>query len=194
MHVMGGFERKEAYYVPRVVLETPWSKEELCSLLLPNWERWQREVNSPYGDQHGKLLVEELLPFLVHVAVQDGIYWLRDFPNHPCPNILKQTLRDPMPYERWAIRARRQCDELETSQPESSYEALSDAVVLSNNTFARRQDLHQSVLTRILHGSENRINQIHREQRELFQKVYHMSNRVDNGFNNIYSLLQQGKY
>mgnify|MGYP003323753583 CR=1 FL=1 len=189
MHVMGGFERKEAYYVPRVVLETPWSKEELCSLLLPNWERWQREVNSPYGDQHGKLLVEELLPFLVHVAVQDGIYWLRDFPNHPCPNILKQSLLNPVPYETWAIRARRQCDELETSQPESSYEALSDAVVLSNNRFARRQDMYHSETTGIVNDVRATNNQIRREQRELFQKVWELSNKVDH----MSSLLQQGK-
>ena len=194
MHVMGGFEKQEAYYVPRVVLKIPYSREQLCSKLLPDWEKWKDQVNSPLGDSHGDLLVNELLPFLLQVAVQDGIYWLVDFPNHPCTNILKQSLRDPMPYERWALIARRECEALRTSQPESQYEALSDAVVLSNNTFARRQDQHQSVLTGILHGSENRINQIHREQRELFQKVYHMSNRVDNGFNNIYSLLQQGKY
>ena len=66
------------------------------------------------------MIVEELLPFLVHVAVQDGIYWLRDFPNHPCPNILKQSLRNPVLYKTWPANACRQCMDLQTSLPESS--------------------------------------------------------------------------
>ena len=168
MHVMGGFEKKEAYYVPRVVIETPWSREQLCTLLLPDWQRWKQQVNSPFGDTYGKLFVEELLPFLVHVAVQDGIYWLRDFLNHPCPNILVQSLRNPVPYDHWAVNARRQCVELQTSHPESSNDALSDAVVLSNNRFSRRQDLYQRVLTGLLNNVRTTNNQIFCEQRVLF--------------------------
>ena len=164
MHVMGGFKKKEAYYIPRVILKIPYSRAYLCSQLLPDWTKWKEQIKPPLGDSRGDLLVNELLPFLLQVAVQNGVYWLIDFRNHPCTNILKQSLRDPMPYERWALIARRECEALRTSQPESQYEALSDAVVLSNNTFARRQDLHQSVLTHILHGSENRINQICCEQ------------------------------
>ena len=126
---------------------------------------------------------------MVHVAVHDGIYWLRDFPNHSCPNILVQSLRNPVPYERWAANARRQCVDLQTSLPESSYKALSDAVVLSNNRFSHRQDLYQRVLTGILNNVRTTNNQIFCEQRELFQKVWELSDKVDR----IYSLLQQGK-
>ena len=189
MHVMGRFKKKEAYYVPRVVLKIPYSREQLCSKLLPDWEKWKDQVNSPLGDSHGDLLVNELLPFLLQVAVQDGIYWLVDFPNHPCTNILKQSLRDPMPYERWALIARRECEALRTSQPESQYEALSDAVVLSNNRFARRQDMYHSETTGIVNDVRATNNQIHWEQRELFQKEWELSNKLDH----ISSLLQQGK-
>ena len=155
----------------------------------------------PLGDEPGKLFVDELLPFLVQVAVQDGIYWLRDFPNHPCANILKQSI---LGYENWACTACTQCHALRTSQPESQYKALSDAVVISNNRFARRQDQYKSVLTGKLNTVEKRNNQIHREQRELFQKVWHIGNGLDtvntrmdnmsNRLNSIYSLLQQGTY
>ena len=96
---------------------------------------------------------------------------------------------NPVPYETWAIRARRQCVELQTSQPESSHKALSDAVVLSNNRFARRQDMYHSVTTGIVNDVRATNNQIHWERRELFQKVWELSNKVDH----MSSLLQQGK-
>ena len=96
---MGGFKKKEAYYVPRVVLKIPYSRDYLCSQLLPDWTKWKEQIKLLLGDSYIDLLVNKLLPFLLQVAVQDGIYWLKDFLNHPCTNILKQSLMDPFPYE-----------------------------------------------------------------------------------------------
>ena len=46
--------------------------------------------------------LERTIPFLAHVILQDGIYWVRHFPHHPVSLILKDKFRN---YEVWAVNA-----------------------------------------------------------------------------------------
>ena len=197
MHIMGGFEKKEAYYVPRIVLNVPWSDEYLCKALFPNWPTWCEEVSSEFGDEYAKIFVLELLPFFARVAVQDGIYWLDDFPSHPCSNLIKQSLRSPTPYEQWASRARTECTELERTQPNNRVEIMSDAVVHSNNQLARRQDRYHRVQLGLLNSLASKMDGHQREHRALLQKVWEISNSLNAQqtlLNNMYSLLNRGKF
>ena len=105
MKVMAGFKRTEAYFVPRTQVELPveWDAE---SIIFPHLETWRLQAASPTGDQSDAAsnFLNKMLPFLARVIIQDGIFWLRDFPNHE----ISITLRNVMPagYEEWARETR----------------------------------------------------------------------------------------
>ena len=40
---MAGFSQEEMYFLPRMLLELPIEKEELCHALLPQLETWRNE-------------------------------------------------------------------------------------------------------------------------------------------------------
>jgi hypothetical protein len=84
--VMAGFSKKQAYFVPRALLQLPhpigWYKERL----LPELTTWRQQAAHPtQGDksQCAQKFLNQLIPYFLEVAVQDGIYFVRDFPNHP---------------------------------------------------------------------------------------------------------------
>eukprot|EP00957_Ditylum_brightwellii_P201043 15323818-Ditylum_brightwellii.AAC.1 len=56
-------------------------------------------MHAGFGDKHAYNFLCELLPFLAGVAVQDGIYWLRNFPMHKVSTYLKTQIPG---YEQWA--------------------------------------------------------------------------------------------
>jgi hypothetical protein len=57
---------------------------------------WRQEVRCQ------QLSLNELLPFLMEVVMQGGIYFIRDFPRHPFRELLKQL----QGYELWASTSR----------------------------------------------------------------------------------------
>lgn len=89
--VMAGFAKDEAYFVEREFIEPQWEERALIDALLPRYTDWVAEHHSPDGDkseccQH---FLFEIIPFMVRVVVQDGIYLIRDFPEHEMANYLK---------------------------------------------------------------------------------------------------------
>lgn len=52
--------------------------------LLPQLPGWRRDIAKRYGDKStcAKKFLTELIPFFIEVVVQDGIYFVRDFPEH----------------------------------------------------------------------------------------------------------------
>jgi hypothetical protein len=105
MKVMAGFKRTNDYFVPRMQVQLPveWDVE---SIIFPHLETWRLQAASPTGDQSDAAsnFLNKMLLFIVRVIIQDGIFWLRDFPNHE----ISITLRNVMPagYEQWATETR----------------------------------------------------------------------------------------
>jgi hypothetical protein len=95
---MAGFSKNQAYFVPRALLQLPhpigWYEERL----LPELTTWRQQAAYPtQGDKSlfAKKFLHELTPYFLDVAVQDGIHFVRDFPNHPFTHLLKGcTLRN----------------------------------------------------------------------------------------------------
>jgi hypothetical protein len=81
----------KTYFVPRTQLPLQYSVEWYCAKLLPNLQEWRRQASSRQGDKSTccRKFLNEILPFFVEVLVQDGIYLIRDFPNHPVSQLLK---------------------------------------------------------------------------------------------------------
>jgi hypothetical protein len=90
--VMAGFAKNETWYVPRATLGLPMPIEELVLILFPHIQRYRHEVASRQGDKQGMNFVHELLPFFAEVVVQDGIYWVKDFPTHPVSIMLTDNI------------------------------------------------------------------------------------------------------
>jgi hypothetical protein len=63
----------------------------LTDYLLPNYWMWCNQSNLAVGDKSSccRKFLNQVLPFLVEVLVQDGIYLVREFPNHPMSNYLR---------------------------------------------------------------------------------------------------------
>ena len=89
--VMAGFSKKEPYFVPRALLKLPFPVETCIAYLLPNYGVWCVQQFSPMGDKSEtcQKFLNRIIPFLVEVLVQDGIYLIRDFPKHPMSLYLK---------------------------------------------------------------------------------------------------------
>lgn len=77
----------DEYFVPRSMIGTPgdMNVEQICHLLFPDYERWNNEQRSDGGDKSKGAIhfLMEVIPFLSEVIVQDGIYWVKKFPNNP---------------------------------------------------------------------------------------------------------------
>ena len=54
----------------------------------------------------------ELLPYLAKVVVQDGIYWIKHYPNHEVSRLILNAM--PPEYQRWAVKARSDIEALST--------------------------------------------------------------------------------
>jgi hypothetical protein len=81
----------KTYFVPHAQLPLQYNVGWYCAKLLPNLQECRRWASSREGDKSTccSKFLNEILPFFVVVLVQDGIYLIRDFPNHPVSQLLK---------------------------------------------------------------------------------------------------------
>jgi hypothetical protein len=89
---MAGHKRGEAYFVPRTLIPLgPHGIDWCCDLLLPKLQRWRREARSIQGDKSTccQKFLNHLIPYFVEVLVQDGVYFIKEFPNHEVSHLLK---------------------------------------------------------------------------------------------------------
>ncbi len=67
---------------------------------------WKRQANLAKGNTFSccRKFLNKVIPYLVEVLIQDGIYLIRDFPNHTMLNHLKVQTR--ITYTRTAVRSK----------------------------------------------------------------------------------------
>jgi hypothetical protein len=83
------------YFVPRTLIPlTSTVIDSYCHRLLPNLRRWRAEARSVHGDKSTccDTFLNHLIPYFVEVLVQDGIYFIKDFPNHSVSHLLKVSI------------------------------------------------------------------------------------------------------
>jgi hypothetical protein len=92
--VMAGFSKAEGYFVEREFVTLPLPIEQLIHLLLPLHDQWVSQSLSLRGDKSAaaRKFLYEIIPYMVEVVVQDGIYLIRDFPEHEMSNYLKNNI------------------------------------------------------------------------------------------------------
>ena len=90
---MSGFPKTDVYFVRgrATLVHDRHSWGAITKLLLPKIDKWREESDSNGGDKSecAKTFLYEILPWLVEVLVQDGIYFTMDFPDHPLSHLLR---------------------------------------------------------------------------------------------------------
>jgi hypothetical protein len=87
---MAGFPGKEPYWVGRAFLELEHGINWYERRILPQLETWRQQAASANGDKSllcNKVL-NHIIPYLITVMVQDGIYFINDFKEHPTSQLL----------------------------------------------------------------------------------------------------------
>jgi hypothetical protein len=80
-----------SYFVPRTLLPLPHDNNWYAQKLLPNLAQWRRQSAQRGGDKTiccDKFL-NHILPYFVDVLVQDGVFFIKEFPEHPLSHMLK---------------------------------------------------------------------------------------------------------
>ena len=148
--VMAGFDIDDAYFVPRSMIELPHSVQWYVRKLLPRYDAWKAEATSSRGDKSTfcAMFLDDLLPWLVEVLVQDGCYFVDDFPEHVIAKLLRMCIPG---YDRFALHSRRWVTEKQNSRQldqivalggasKASYEALQRQIDKLHTTNDRLQD------------------------------------------------------
>jgi hypothetical protein len=140
MHVMAGFARDDAYFVPRCDIAIPAEWGDITKLVFPNIDVWRFQCAAPNGDksQAARNFLNEMLPFLALVVVQDGIFWLRDWPEHPISRFLIDVM--PANYERWAVEKRAEVEAATGSRSDSQVLTLNGAAQASYDRLSRQNE------------------------------------------------------
>jgi hypothetical protein len=107
MLASAGFDvfRHEEYYIPRSYVDVP---TEWINKIFPMLDRWRHQVNHVMQYDKGDAardFVNNLLPFLATITLQDGIYFTSELPDHLYTKILLDKMSGTG-YEQWAIDAK----------------------------------------------------------------------------------------
>jgi hypothetical protein len=124
-------ETSDNYCVPRTRLKMPggMNVEQITSLLFPNIHRWRSELASPVGDKvqatSANHFLYKILPFLSEVCIQDGIYWIKDFPQNTAVMLLLQRLEHKIGLEHYTVYAQKARKDVKQWQDEEARKAHS---------------------------------------------------------------------
>ena len=164
MHVMAGFSRASEYRVPRINLEPPPDWGDITRCVFPQIDIWKMQANAPDGDKTraAQNFLGETLPFLARVVVQDGIYWLRDFPDHEISRQLRHIF--PPSYEQWALEKRQALEQEVQNEGASQILNLNCAAQASYNQL-------RDQLTARTTNIEQQLQQLATQQQEMFDMI-----------------------
>lgn len=170
---MACFGEKESWYLTRVSLGVdgdvlPWTVDDAMAAIFPECEQWIGKCRTPGAvDEGAEPFLFKVLPFLTLVAIQDGIYWVRDFPQHPVSLLLKQCLRG---YEVWAQVAWRKCVKRTANIKADKIAALDAGTQAAFVCFNRRVDTIDSTLQQ--HGAQlEQIATVQQQNANLLRQV-----------------------
>ena len=91
LKVMANFRKSEAYFNALSHLQLPHDIDYYIKCLLPRYDDWMAQRASPTGDKSKACttFLTRVIPYLVEVLVQNGIYFIEEFPDHEMSIYLK---------------------------------------------------------------------------------------------------------
>lgn len=86
LRVMAGFKKDGGYFVPRTKIDISQvcGNQEAVDIVFPRYRLWVQQRESENGDKTAGAynFLYFTLPFLAKVVIQDGCYWIKEFPEH----------------------------------------------------------------------------------------------------------------
>jgi hypothetical protein len=94
MHVMSDHKKNEPYGAYYRYARLEHTATHYLRLLLPNYDEWLRQQQSPHGDKTSccTKFLHDILPFMAEILIQGGIYLVKDMPSHPMSQLLRVSL------------------------------------------------------------------------------------------------------
>jgi Centromere DNA-binding protein complex CBF3 subunit, domain 2 len=93
LNVMAGFRKAEPRFVKEEHILFPHDNfvKDAMLVLLPRYQQYLTQRASKGGDKGRacRTLLTKVIPYLVEVVLQDGIYFIMDFPDHQMSNLLR---------------------------------------------------------------------------------------------------------
>jgi len=164
----------DKYFIPRSLIGLPgnMSVDEVTNLLFPGRLKWIEEFNSVGGDKSkgAEHFLFEVLLFLSEVICQDGIFWVRYFPNNQATRKLLARLENKtgtQHYIDWAKNKRKEVEEIlrgmEDHQATINFgERGPESGILYDDIIRERRELHRE---RIIADEQRR--QLNNREQEL---------------------------
>ena len=189
-YVLSGFnplDKNETYFVPRASIGLPCDDTQfplLVELLFPQINVWKNELASNHGDKGYSMaanhFLDEVIPYMTQVLVQDGIYWLEKFPQNSAQHLLVSrmtsaqglNLCDGKNYTIWAGEKRRNAVKmLETHRQRSRF----------------RDDFVQGLVDRDVEN-RNETNKLQKEMSAMGNKMSAMATQMNAMLHNMQQL------
>ena len=105
----------DPYFVPHSMIRIPLPIQPLTEWLFPNFHQWENQWRSENGDkkESANLFLHKVLPFLTKCIVQDGVFWIKNFPNNSAVQLLLRQLDRFWPGENYSVWARKKREEVD---------------------------------------------------------------------------------
>ena len=80
-----------SYFVPQTLLPLERDVDWYVDKLFPNISTWRREANGRGGDKTilCDRFLNHILPYFVEVLIQDGVFFIKEFPEHSLTRLLR---------------------------------------------------------------------------------------------------------
>ena len=137
---MAGFPKEGRYHCIRGNILLPLSIQQYERKLLPRLSQYRAQSQGIRGDRSSccDKFLNHIVPWLIQVLIQDGVFFICDFPDHPVSNLLKNQING---YDRWAMHQRRWVHEKEQRVEADRIAALNNAA----------REAFENLLTRQIH-------------------------------------------
>jgi hypothetical protein len=215
-----GYDKNDihSYNNPRTRLQLPIinnnnnnnNTDTFILSIFPQIQRWKEEqADRARGDNRecARHFVNVVLPLLAMVVIQDGIYWVTDYPNNLPSRLLLEKMQTIFPgYARWAQQARREIDQQARAVGQVQVDTLNAVAQRAFNMMVgkidslQQQQVHQqaqqqqvlNVLQQQHQQQQQHMQELLQQQQQQFQQQQQqLEQRILQQQQQIQQLLQQ---
>jgi hypothetical protein len=198
LRVMAGFSASDnltktnptIYHVPRALIELPWPADEVAKFVFPKIDIWRMQHESPQGDKSeaARNFLYGVLPFFANVVAQDGIYWVKDYPNHEISKLILEVM--PPDYERWAHQMRQKIIDDQKNDNEILTSSLNEGAKAALLAVKESINIKMNEMKNSIETLNSKMNEFHQMQQQLIAATNATGVVAVNGQTNVQTNVQ----
>ena len=205
-----GYDKNDihTYNNPRTRLAMP-NSSSMENTIFPQLSTWKKQQESANGDTRecAKHFLEMVIPFLAMVVVQDGVFWINDYPNSEASRLLISMM--PSTYPNWALDARKRIrneikdvgsvkiDELNATAQRAFnlmvgvQEQHHQKASQQQQQVLQRQQQHSQILQQLQQQHQQLLQQHQQHQHQTHQQHQQLLQQIDQVLKNQQQILLQ---